>query len=77
MSYRIDFNEVRKLIKNIGADTNMFKSSSTNGKVFNELNRLINDIQNRKTKRKSVIKKIRNIFSELDQQRQKNYCFLK
>ena len=43
-----DFNEARKLINDIGADTNKVKSSSGEEKVFNELNGLINDIQNKK-----------------------------
>ena len=41
-----DFNEARKLINDIGADTNKVKSSSGEEKVFNDLNGLINDIQN-------------------------------
>ena len=72
-----DFNEARKLINDIGADTNKVKSSSGDEKVFNDLNGLINDIQNKKIKRKSAIKKIGNIISNLDQQRQKKYCFSK
>ena len=77
LSSKNDFNEARKLINNIGADTNKIKSSSGDEKVFNGLNRLINDIQNKKTTRKSAIKKIRNIISDLEQQRQKKYCFSK
>ena len=77
LSSRNDFNEARKLINNIRADANKVKSSSGDEKVFNDLNRLINDIQNKKTTRKSAIKKIRNIISDLDQQRQKKYCFSK
>ena len=77
LSSKNDFNEARKLINDIGADTNKVKSSSGDEKVFNDLNGLINDIQNKKTKRESTIKKIRNIISDLDQQRQKKYCFSK
>ena len=72
-----DFNEARKLINNIGADTNRVRSSSGNEKVFNDLNELINDIQNKKIERKTCIKKIGNIISNLGQQRQKKYCFSK
>ena len=77
---KTDFNEARKLINNIGADTNKVKSSSGNEKVLNDLNRLINNIlkkKKKKTTRKSAIKKIRNIISDLDQQRPKKYCFSK
>ena len=69
MSSKNDFNVAKKLINDIRADTNEVKSSSGDEKVFNDLNGLINDIQNKKTKRKSAIKKIRNIISDLDQQR--------
>ena len=71
MSSRNDFNEARKLINDIGADTNKVKSSSGDEKAFNDLNRLVNDMQNKKIKRKSAIKKIRNIIFDLDQQRPK------
>ena len=64
-----DFNEARKLINDVGADTNKVKSSPGNEKVFNALNGLINDIQNKKTTRENAIKKIKDIISDLDQQR--------
>ena len=72
-----DFNEARKLINNIRADRNRVRSSSDDEKVFNDLNELINHIQNKKIERKGAIKKIGNIISNLDQQRQKKYCFSK
>ena len=40
-------------------------------KFLNNLDKLINDIKNKETKRKNTIEKIRNIVSDLDQQRQK------
>ena len=40
-------------------------------KFFNNLDKLINGIKNKETKRKNTIEKIRNIVSDLDQQRQK------
>ena len=46
-------------------------------KVLNDLNELISNIKNRKTTRKSTIKKIRNIVSDLDQQRQKESTVFK
>ena len=52
-----DFNEARKLINDIGADKNRVRSSSGNEKVFNDLNELIHDIQNKKIERKGAIKK--------------------
>ena len=70
-----DFNEARKFINDIRADTNKVKSSSGDEKVFDDLSGLINDIKNKKTTRKSTIKKISGIVFDLDQQRQKKkYC---
>ena len=45
-------------------------------KFFNNLDKLINDIKNKETKRKNTIEKIRNIVSDLDQQRQKEKIVL-
>ena len=67
MRSKNDFNEVGKLINNIRADTNKVKSNSGNEKVLNDLNGLINDMQNKKTTRKSAIKKVRDILSDSDQ----------
>ena len=62
---------ILKLTEDIRADTNNVKSSSGDKKVFNNLDKLINDIKNKKTTRKNTIEKIKNIVSDLDQQRQK------
>ena len=40
-------------------------------KVFNDLNEVINNIKNNKTKKNSTVKKIRNIVFDLDQLREK------
>ena len=58
-----DFKEAINLVEDIKADTNNAKSSGEK-KVFNDLNELINNIRNKKTTRKSTIKKITNIVSE-------------
>ena len=60
------------MINGIRAYTNKAKSSSGNKKVFNGLNGLMNHINKKKTTRKSAIKKISGIISDLDQQRQKS-----
>ena len=67
MRSKNDFNEVGKLINNIRADTNKVKLNSGNEKVLNDLNGLINAMQNKKTTRKSAIKKVRDILSDSDQ----------
>ena len=67
-------NDIKKAIKlneDTWADTNNVKSSSGDKKVFNNLDKLINDIKNKKTTRKNTIEKIKKIVSDLDQQRQK------
>ena len=66
-----DFRNAIKLTEDIRADTNNVKSSSGNKKVFNNLDKLINDIKSKKTTRKNTIEKIKNIVFDLDQQRQK------
>ena len=66
-----DFKRAKKLTEDIRADTNNVKSSSGDKKVFNNLDKLINDIKNKETTRKNTIEKIKNIVSDLDQQRQK------
>ena len=69
LSSENNFKKAIKLIEDIRADTNSIKSSSGNKKVFNDLNELINKIK--KTTRKNTIEKIKNIVSDLDQQKQK------
>ena len=68
---RNDFKRAIKFIEDISAHTNNIKSSSGDKKVFNNLDRLINDIKNKKTTRKNTTEKIKNIVYDLDQQRQK------
>ena len=64
---RNDFKKAIKLIEDIRADTNNVKSSSGNKKVFNNLDKLINDIKSKKTTRKNTTEKIKNIVFDLDQ----------
>ena len=52
-----DFKRTIKLIEDIRAEANNVKSSSGDKKDFNNLNELINNIKNKKTTRKSAIKK--------------------
>ena len=71
LSTKNDFNKAIKLTEDIRAIQNNVKSSSGDKDFLNYFNELINNIKNKKTTRKSTIKKIRDIVSDLDQQRQK------
>ena len=65
LSSKNGFNEARKLINDIRADTNKVKSSSGNEKVFNDLNGLINDIPNKKTTRKIDKRKFKKKYNDI------------
>ena len=62
LSSKNDFNEARKLITDIGADTNKVKPSSGDEKVFNDLDGLINDIQNKKLQEKVPLENKKHYF---------------
>ena len=59
LSSKNDFNEAIKLTEDIRADTNNVKSSSSDKKVFNDLDELINDIKNKKNYKKKYHQKNR------------------
>ena len=72
-----DFIEAIKLIEDIKVDKNNVKPNGDK-KVFNDLNELINNIKNSKTKKQKVtINKIRDIVSDLDQLRKKESTVFK
>ena len=48
---RNDFNEAKRLIDDIRIDMNKVKASKEDKKVFNDLNKLIIDINNNKVKK--------------------------
>ena len=64
------FKKAIKLIEDIRADTTNAKSSGDK-KVFNNLDKLISDIKNKKIYKKKYHWKIKNMVSDLDQQRPK------
>ena len=67
LHFKNDFKRAIKLIEDIRADTNNIKSSSGDKKVFNNLDKLINDIKtSKRNTRKNTIEKIKNIVSNLD-----------
>ena len=76
MHSKDDFKKAIKLIEDIRADTNNVKSSSDNKKVFNNLDKLINDIKRKKLQEKIPLKKIKNIVSVLFFKQNYWFCLL-
>ena len=70
MSSKNDFNEAKRLINDIRADTNNVKPSCNNKIFVNYLDKLINDISNNK-KKESAIKRMTRSISDFEQLRQK------
>ena len=62
LSSKNDFNEAAKLINDNRSRTNKVKPGSGNKKVFNDLNRLINDISNNKVKKESTTKRMKKKY---------------
>ena len=54
-----NFNKAKKLIKDIKADTNNVEVRSGERKVFNNLEKLINDTSSNKVKKDSAIKRLK------------------
>ena len=59
------------LINDIRDDTNNVKPGSGSKKVFDDLEKLKNDISNNKVKKESTIKRMKKSVAELEQLRQK------
>ena len=62
-----DFNEAKRLIDDIGVDMNKVKASKEDKKVFNDLNKLIIDINNNKVKKEDAVERLNKSISDLDQ----------
>ena len=72
-----DFNEAKKLIDDIDVDLNKVKASKKDKKVFNDLNKLIIDINNNKIKKEDAVKRLNKSISDLDQLKQKQSTVLR
>ena len=74
-----DFKEAIKLLEDIRAERNNVKSSSRDKKVFNNLDKLINDIKKaKKTTRKNSLEKNKEHCLRLRSTKAKRkYCFSK
>ena len=72
-----DFNEAKKLIYDIKVDMNKVKVSKEDKKVFNDLNKLIIDINNNKVKKEDAVERLNKSISDLDQLKQKQSTVLR
>ena len=74
-----DFNEAKRLIDDIRIDMNEVKASKEfilNKEVFNDLDKLIIDINNNKVKKVDAVERLRKSVSELDQPKQQQSTVL-
>ena len=66
LSLKNDFNGGAKLINDIRDDRNNVKPGYGDKKVFNDLEKLINDMSNDKVKKESAIKTVKRSIAELE-----------
>ena len=66
-----DFNEAKSLVDDMRIDMNKVKASKEDKKVFDDLNKLIIDINNNKVKKEDAIERLNKSISDLDQLKQK------
>ena len=66
LSFKNDFNGGTKLINDIRDDRNNVKPGYGDKKVFNDLEKLINDMSNDKVKKESAIKTVKRSIAELE-----------
>ena len=65
------FNEAKRLVDDIRIDMNKFKARKDNKIFFDDLNKLIIDINNNKIKKEDVVERLNKSISDLDQLKQK------
>ena len=61
-----DFNKAKRLTDDIGVDMNKVRASKEDKKAFNDLNKLIIDINNSKVKKENAIERLNKSKSDLD-----------
>ena len=66
-----DFNEAKRLVDDIRIDMNKFKARKDDKIFFDDLNKLIIDINNNKIKKEDVVERLNKSISDLDQLKQK------
>ena len=65
------------MIDDIRIDMNKVKASKEDKKVFNDLNKLIIDINNNKVKKENAVERLNKSISDLDQPKQKQSTVLR
>ena len=60
-----DFNETKKLIDDVEVDMNKVKVSKEDKKVFNDLNKLIIDINNNEIKKEDAVERLNKKYISL------------
>ena len=71
MELKSDFNEAKRLIDDIKIDMNKIKVSKEDKIFFNDLNKLIIDINNNKVIKEDAVERLNKRISDLDQLKQK------
>ena len=71
MELKSDFNEAKRLIDDIKIDMNKIKVSKEDEIFFNDLNKLIIDINNNKVIKEDAVERLNKSISDLDQLNQK------
>ena len=66
-----DFNEAKRLVDDIRIDMNKFKAHKDDKIFFDDLNKLIIDINNNKIKKEESVERLNKSISDLDQLKQK------
>ena len=74
MELKSDFNEAKRLIDDIKIDMNKIKVSKEDKIFFNDLNKLIIDINNNKVIKEDAVERLNKRISDLDQLKQRAKC---
>ena len=71
MELKNDFHEAKRLVHDIEIDMNKVKASKEDKKLFNDLNKLVIDINNNKVKKGDAVQRLNKSLSVLDLLKQK------
>ena len=74
---RKNFTEAKRLIDDIRIDISKAKASKKDKKVFNDLNKLIIDIDNNRVKKEDAAERLKESISDVEQLKQKQSTILR